>query len=87
MVGFDVELGSELVVDGFDQLAKTIEQGGNSGRELNLLVTPRDGQQTDIVLCCEFAGVGLADVSLVGYDVEVVTVSYTHLTLPTSDLV
>lgn len=71
VVGFNVELGRELVVDGLDELAKAIEQRGNGGRELDLLVAPWDRQQADIVRCGEFTGVGLTDVSLVPDDVKV----------------
>jgi hypothetical protein len=74
MINLNVELLSELAVDGFNKLAGGIDQLANRFRPLLALIAPRHGIQTDRVGDQERFSLCLADIALVGQDLQVMVV-------------
>lgn len=71
VVGLDVELGVELIVDGLDDLTGAREQATERGGELLLLVAAWDREQVDASFFPQGSRDGSADVRLVSDHVQV----------------
>jgi hypothetical protein len=65
MIGLDVELLSQLAIDGFDHLSSRIEEMLDVGRQLALLVAAWQGVQTNAIVFKQVGCLLGADVSLV----------------------
>ncbi len=70
VVGLDVELGVELIVDGLDDLAGTREQATERGGELLLLVAAWDREEVDASFVPQSSGDGSADVRFVADHIQ-----------------
>jgi hypothetical protein len=71
MVGYVFKLCGQLAIDGFDDLAEQDEEAANRLRELTLLVTPGQGEQTNAIVLPEFGCFLCTDERPVADDVPV----------------
>ena len=71
VIGLDVELGVELVIDGLDDLARPVEHATDRVGRLAALVAAGHGEQADVPLFPQVGGDGSADGRLVAQGVQI----------------